>query len=189
MRVLTISILCAATALAQQPARDLKALGLEGGRFAPPTWEELTPAQRKMIENVLAGPRGNLGGPFNVMLRSPEMGDQLQQFGASMRFLESMPAKLRELAIILTARQWTSEYEWQVHSAAARQAGLSGAVVDAVRDGRRPEKLADDEAVVYTFAMELMTTKQISDATFATKRWRCCSTSIATRCRKARSRN
>jgi 4-carboxymuconolactone decarboxylase len=54
-----------------------------------------------------------------------------------------------------------------VHSAAARQAGLSGAVVDAVRDGRRPEKLADDEAVVYTFAMELMTTKQISDATFA----------------------
>jgi 4-carboxymuconolactone decarboxylase len=166
MRLFTLAILCAVSALAQQ--RDLKAIGLAGGRFEPPTWEQMTPQQRAMIEGVLAGPRGNnLGGPFNVLLRSPEMGNKLQDFGASMRFLESMPAKLREMAIILTARHWTSQFEWQVHAAAARQAGLGNAIVDAIRDGKRPEKMADDEAAVYTFATELLNTRQVSDPTFA----------------------
>jgi 4-carboxymuconolactone decarboxylase len=166
--VMTMALLAGA-ALAQ-PAPDLRALGLAGGRFAPLDWEQMTPAQRTMIQNVLSGPRGNLGGPFNVLLRSPEMGDQLQKFGASMRFLESMPAKLREMAIILTARHWTSQFEWRVHAAAARQAGLSDAIVEAIRDGRRPSAMTPEEAVVYDFATELLTTKQVSDAVFAAAR-------------------
>ena len=95
------------------------------------------------------------------------MGNKLQDFGASMRFLESMPAKLREMAIIMTARAWTSQFEWQVHAAAARQAGLSDAIINAIRDGKRPEEMADDEATVYAFATELLTSKQVGDAAFA----------------------
>jgi 4-carboxymuconolactone decarboxylase len=154
---------------AQQPP-DLRALGLAGGRFPPLDWEQMTPPQRAMIENVLKGPRGNLGGPFNVLLRSPEMGNKLQDFGASMRFLDSMPAKLRELAILLTARHWTSQFEWQVHAAAARQAGLADAIVEAIRDGRRPAVMTREEAAVYDFATELFTTKQVSDSTFEAAR-------------------
>lgn len=163
------ALLCSVPAVAQQPP-DVVALGLSGGRFAPPTWEEMTPEQRMLIEHVLAGPRDSLGGPFNVLLRSPEMGDKLQELGATMRFLDSIPAALRELAIIVTARHWSSEYEWQAHSRAALQSGLDPSVVDAIRDGRRPKALGRAEAAVYDFSTELLTTHEISDATFAAAR-------------------
>jgi len=120
-----------------------------------------------MVDHLLAGPRGGLGGPFNVLLRSPEMGDQAQAFGASMRFLTSMPAKLRELAIIVTARYWTSHYEWQAHRRAAAQAGLSEAIITDIAAGKRPAALDAQETVIYNFATELLTTKKVSDATFA----------------------
>jgi 4-carboxymuconolactone decarboxylase len=152
---------------AQQSPPDLKALGLAGNRFAPPTWEQMTPEQRQLIENVLAGPRDSLGGPFNVLLRSPAMGDKLQDFGASMRFLDSMPATLRELAIIVTARHWTSEYEWQAHARAAAQAGLDAAVIRAIAEGRKPAALKPDEKIVYDFCTELLGTHEVGDATFA----------------------
>ena len=165
-------LLCTASAFAQQSPPDLKALGLTGNRFAPPTWEEMTPEQRTLIEHVLAGPRDSLGGPFNVLLRSPQMGDGLQEFGATMRFLDSVPPVLRELAIIVTARHWKSEYEWQVHSRAAAQAGLDASIIDAIRAGRRPGSLAPAEAAVYDFSTELLTTHAVSDATFAAARER-----------------
>ena len=95
------------------------------------------------------------------------MGDLAQQFGASMRFLTSMPVKLREFAIIITSRYWTAQFEWQAHSVAARQAGLSDAVINAIAEGRKPQSLQPDETVVYNFATELLTTKQVSDPTFA----------------------
>ena len=76
-----------------------------------------------MIEHLLSGPRAGANGPFNVLLRSPEMGDLAQQFGASTRFKSSVPPRLNELAIIITARYWTSQYEWQAHHRAALQAG------------------------------------------------------------------
>jgi 4-carboxymuconolactone decarboxylase len=161
------AVLISAAALGQgTPPPDLEALGLAGGRFAPLTWEQMTAEQRTLIEHVLAGPRDSLGGPFNVLLRSPQMGDRLQEFGATMRFLDSIPAKLRELAIIITARHWVSEYEWRAHSRAAAQAGLDGSIIDAIRAGRRPESPAPDEAAVYDFATELLTTHAVSDATF-----------------------
>jgi 4-carboxymuconolactone decarboxylase len=163
-------LLCTASAFAQQSPPDLKALGLTGNRFAPPAWEEMTQEQRTLIEHVLAGPRDSLGGPFSVLLRSPQMGDQLQEFGAAMRFLESIPAVLRELAIIVTARHWNSEYEWQVHSRAAAQAGLDDSIIDAIRAGTRPKSLAPDQAAVYDFSTELLTTRGVSDSTFAAAR-------------------
>ncbi len=150
---------------AQEPARDL---GLVGNRFAPLKWEEMTPEQRAMVEHLTSGPRGNnLGGPFNVLLRSPEMGDLAQEMGGKLRFLESMPAKLREMAIILTARAWDAQYEWQAHRRAAARAGLDESIIQAIAEGRRPEKLTAEEAVVYNFGSELLATKHVSDATFA----------------------
>jgi 4-carboxymuconolactone decarboxylase len=158
--------LAAVVAVAQQ----VPELALRGDRFAPLTWQTMTPEQRTMAEHVLAGPRRGLDGPINVLLRSPEMGDLAQQFGASMRFLTSIPVKLRELAIIVTARHWTSQFEWQAHSRAAAQAGLDAAVITAIREGKRPTSLAPDETVVYNFVSELLTTKQVSDPTFAAAR-------------------
>src|SRR5882672_2497852 len=156
-----------AQAPATQPRPDPKTIQLRGDRFKPLTWDEMTPAQRTMMEHLFAGPRGGANGPFNVLLRSPEMGDIAQQFGASMRFNQSMPRKLNEMAIIITARYWTSQYEWYAHKRAALQAGLNPAIVDAIQNGRRPAGMAKDEEAVYTFCSELLNKKQVSDVTFA----------------------
>ena len=141
---------------------------LVGNRFKPLTYQEMTPAQKKMFENLLSGERRGAGGPFNVLLRSPEMGDLAQQFGASMRFHSSIPRKLNELAIIITARHWTSHYEWNAHRRAAQDAGLNQAIIEAVAAGKRPAGMQPDEEVVYNFCTELLTTKQVSDQTFQT---------------------
>jgi 4-carboxymuconolactone decarboxylase len=94
------------------------------------------------------------------------MGDLAQQFGAATRFRSSLPPKLNELAIIITARYWTSQYEWQAHHRAALQAGLKPEIADAIAQGRRPAGMQKDEEAVYTFCSELLNTKQVSDATF-----------------------
>ena len=145
---------------------DPRSLRLRGDRFKPLTYDEMTPAQKTMIEHLLSGPRAGADGPFNVLLRSPEMGDLAQQFGASMRFNSSIPRKLNELAIIITARYWTSQYEWQAHHRAALQAGLSPTIADAIAQGKRPTGMQNDEETVYNFCVELLNTKQVGDATF-----------------------
>ncbi len=171
-RLLTLCLAACAivgltAAQAPAPRPDPRTVRLRGDRFRPLTYDEMTPAQRTMIEHVLAGPRGSTDGPFNVQLRSPEMGDLGQQFGASTRFATTVPRKLYELAIIITARHWTAQFEWQAHHRGALQAGLPAAVADAIAEGRRPAAMAPDEAAVYNFATELLDTTQVSDATFA----------------------
>ena len=132
----------------------------------PLTYDEMTPA-KTMIEHVLSlRPRGSTDGPFNVQLRSPEMGDLGQQFGAATRFATSVPRKLYELAIIITARHWTAQFEWTAHHRSALQAGVSAAVCDAIAQGRRPSAMPADEEAVYNFATDLLEKKQVSDATF-----------------------
>lgn len=171
-----LTLLCAAGAYAvagaQNPAPaaappDPNSVRLEGDRFAPLAYRDMTPAQKKMIDNLLAGERRGAAGPFNVLLRSPEMGDLAQQFGASMRFHSSVPRRLNELAIIITARHWTSHYEWYAHRRAAQDAGLNQAIIDAVATNRRPAAMDADEQAVYDFCTEMLTTKQVSDRTFA----------------------
>jgi 4-carboxymuconolactone decarboxylase len=149
-----------------QQRPDPKTVRLRGDRFKPLTYDEMTPAQRTMIEHVLSGPRGSTDGPFNVQLRSPEMGDLGQQFGAATRFATSVPRKLYELAIIITARHWMAQFEWTAHHRGALQAGVSPAVCDAIAAGKRPSAMPPDEEVVYNFASELLEKKQVSDSTF-----------------------
>lgn len=167
---LTLTTLALSTvAFAQDGAalpEDLD-LDLSGNRFRPLEYAELDDAQRTMVANILAGPRTALGGPFNVLLRSPELGDLAQALGAYARYDSSLSDTLRELAIIMTARHWTAEFEWYAHKNAALAAGLDPATVEAIRAGRRPERMQDDEAALYQFVDELLRTHRVSDATFA----------------------
>src|SRR5207237_5561956 len=117
--------------------------------------------------NLLSGERRGMGGTFNVLLRSPEMGDMAQKLGAQVRFHSSLSPKLNKMAIIITGRYWTAQYEWTAHKRAALQAGLNPAIVDAIQNGRRPSGMEKDEEAVYNFCTELLKTKQVGDATFA----------------------
>jgi 4-carboxymuconolactone decarboxylase len=153
---------------AQAPPPNPRDIQLVGDRFKPLQWDEMTPQQKMMMEHLVSGERRGAGGPFNVLLRSPEMGDLAQQFGASMRFHSSLPRKLNEMAIIITARHWTAHYEWNAHRNAAAQAGLNEAIIQSIAAGKRPASMDADETIVYNFATELLNTKQVSDPVFKT---------------------
>jgi 4-carboxymuconolactone decarboxylase len=163
-RYIVIALVCfgAGVIAAQNP----RPLDLRGDRFKPLTAEQLSPAQRKMVDEVLAGPRGSLGGPYNVFLRSPDMGNLAQKFGEYVRFRTTVPRKLNEMAILMTAKWWASQFEWTAHKPAAAAAGLNAEVIDAIQAGRRPSRMLPDEATVYDFCAELHERRRVSDPTF-----------------------
>src|SRR5262245_16203900 len=148
----TLSLLIATAAglllAAQTPAPKPRDVPLVGDPFKPLKWDEMTPAQKTMMEHLVSGERRGAGGPFNVLLRSPEMGDLAQEFGAKMRFHSSLPRKLNEMAIIITARHWTAQYEWNAHRTAAAQAGLAEDKIQAIAAGKRPASMDADETVI-----------------------------------------
>jgi 4-carboxymuconolactone decarboxylase len=146
-------------------------------RFKPIPLESLTAEQRVLADEIWSGPRGAvknsaaakpgpLGGPFNVWLRSPDIGNIIQSLGAAIRFRTSLPPKLNELAIIVTARHWTSQYEWLAHHRLALEAGLDPAIGEDIAQGRRPAKMSEDEAIVHDFSRELHETHGVGDATY-----------------------
>ena len=153
---------CMVTVMAQ----NRPALNLVGDRFKPLTYDTMTPEQKAMTDHIMSGPRASMGGPFNALLRSPQLGDLAQQLGAYVRFNSSLPRHLNEMAIIMTARVWTAQYEWYVHKQAALQAGLNPAIAAAIADGKRPASMKPDEQALYDFCDELLKTKHVSDATF-----------------------
>jgi len=159
----------AATSAAQGTAAPPAELDpkLVGNRFAPLTWAEMSDAQKTMTRHVLDGPRTAMGGPFNVMLRSPVMGDLAQELGAQVRFNSGLQAPLREMAILMAARHWTSHYEWNAHKAAALSAGLNPAIVTAIAAGQLPRTMQANEAALHRFCSELLETKRVGDDTFA----------------------
>jgi len=162
-----LSCLLAVTAVsAQAPAPNPRDVKLVGDRFKPLKWDEMTPAQKTMIEHLFSGERRGASGPFNVLLRSPEMGDLAQQFGASMRFHSTLPPKLNEMAIIMTARYWTAQYEWSAHRKLAADAGLNESIIQAIATGKRPSSMDPAETAVYNFGTELLNSKQVSDPVF-----------------------
>ena len=162
--VITAVIGLMAIANAQTPAT--RELNLKGGRFKPLTYDQLTPAQKAMVGDLVPGQRGGLGGPFNVLLRSPEMGDLAQKLGAQLRFSSTIPGNLRELAILITARYWNAQYEWYSHRRFAIEEGVSPATADAIASGRRPRSLQPDEEIVYRFCTELLNEKRVNDKNF-----------------------
>ncbi len=163
-RVLVTIILIAGAAMSL--ARQTKELNLRGDRFAPLTFEQLTPEQETMVTDLLAGTRTSLNGPFNALLRSPEMGNHAQKLGEYVRFKTSVPRRLNEMAILMTARFWSSQYEWYGHETLALDAGLNRAVIDDIHAGRRPASMQADETIVYDFCTELRERRRVSDGTF-----------------------
>jgi 4-carboxymuconolactone decarboxylase len=139
---------------------------LVGNRFRPLNWAEMTEAQRTMTRHVLDGPRTAMSGPFNVMLRSPVMGDLAQELGAQIRFNSSLAAPLREMAILISARHWTTHYEWNAHKNVALTAGLDPKIITAIARRERPMGLSAPETALYDFCTELLATKGVDDATF-----------------------
>ena len=150
-------------AFGQTPAPQVV---LRGDRFQPLNPADFTPDQKAFIDEVLKSPNPTTAGPYNMLLRSPDLGRVTHEFGAYPRFRSTVPTKLNELAIMMAVRQWNSEFVWLAHRRAAQQAGLSPSVGDAIAANKRPATLAPDEAAVYNFCDELLTKKQVSDATF-----------------------
>jgi 4-carboxymuconolactone decarboxylase len=141
-------------------------LNLRGNRFKPLTWETLSPAQLTMVESVMSGRRGSMQGPYNVLLRSPELGNLAQQFGAHTRYHSSLPLALNEMAILLVARFWSSQFVWWAHKRIALEAGLDAALVDAIATGQPAPELGADTTAVYVFCDELLRTRRVGDATY-----------------------
>jgi len=139
--------------------------------------ENLTPEQRVLSDAIKSGPRaklassgaskpGPLGGPFNVWLRSPGIGDLVQKLGEEIRFRSSLAGKRNELAILLVSRHWTSQYEWVAHHKLALEGGLNPAIAADIAQGRQPANMDADETIVYNFSRELHETQKVSDATY-----------------------
>ena len=137
-------------------------------RFKPLTAEQLTPEQQRALDGLRTTPRQlSRGlGPFNALLRSPELLNRVQRVGAYIRFQSSIPQRLNELAILITARHWTAQYEWYAHRELAMQAGLALDIIAALAEDKRPERMSDDETVLYEFCTELLKTGQVSDTHF-----------------------
>jgi 4-carboxymuconolactone decarboxylase len=135
-------------------------------RMAPIPTDRMSPEQKKVAEAIMTGPRKSLGGPFNAWLRSPELADRLQQVGEYIRFKTSLDHRLNEFAILITAQDWGSQYEWYAHYPLAMKAGLDPKVAAELAEGKRPSSMKEDEALVYDFSTQLHRKHNVEDATY-----------------------
>src|ERR1700680_1423910 len=165
MMIVAQAIVSAQAPKQAKQAPDPRSLVLVGDRFKPLKYDEMTPEQKTMIDHLLAGERRGGGGPFNVLLRSPEVGDLGQQFGGAMRFRTGLPRDVSEVIIIMTGRFWMAQYEWNAHKNAALQNGVSQAIVDAIAAGKRPAGMAAEIEIAYNLIDELLTSHQVTDRT------------------------
>ena len=136
-------------------------------RMPPIPADKLTDAQKKAIEEFKAARSADISGPFVPLLRSPEVMTRARAMGDYLRFRSSLPPRLSEFVILLTARRWTQQYEWNAHAPLAVKGGLKEQIVKAVADGRRPEGMAEDEEIVFALFDEIQKTQSVSDATYA----------------------
>ena len=137
-------------------------------RMPPLAAAAMSAAQKKAAEELAAGPRGGVKGPFIPLLRSPELMDRLQKVGEYLRFRSSLEPRLSELLMLVVSRQWTQQFEWGVHVPLALKAGVKQETVQSLAEGRRPVGMAADEAIAYDFCDELMRNKGVCEATYRT---------------------
>ena len=136
-------------------------------RFPTLSPDTMTEEQRTVADAIQAGPRGSgLRGPFNALLRSPQLCDVVQRVGAYVRFGSSIPAPLNELAICMAGRKWGAQYEFYAHRRLGIDAGLSPAILDSIALGRRPGGMSGDETLIYEFVTELLSTGAVSDGRY-----------------------
>jgi 4-carboxymuconolactone decarboxylase len=137
-------------------------------RFAPLKAEELTPAQKAWADAITAPPRNAkfVNPPYRAYIRNPDLAPRLTALSEYLRWHTSLPPRLSELAILITARQWTAQYEWFAHYPLALKAGLDQKVVDAIALGKRPDNMKDDEAALYDLATALYVDRKVSDPVY-----------------------
>jgi 4-carboxymuconolactone decarboxylase len=135
-------------------------------RLPPVPPAQYTADQRAAAAAFEAARNGPVFGPFGLLIRSPNVMTAARQMGDHLRFGSAVGTTLSELAILVTAREWSQDYEWSVHAPIALRQGIRPEVVDAIAQGRRPEGMSADEALVYDFTIELHRNRQVSDATY-----------------------
>jgi 4-carboxymuconolactone decarboxylase len=129
---------------------------------------DLNPRQKEVADAIQSGPRGGgLRGPFNALLRSPDLCDLVQRVGAYVRYSSSIPAALNEMAICMAGRKWTAQYEFYAHRKLGIDAGLNPAILDAIAEGKTPANMSADETIVYNFVTALLSNGSVPDAQYA----------------------
>lgn len=157
-RMLAAAVVASLAAAAPVSAQD---------RLPPIPADKLTDAQKQAIQEFKTARGADVSGPFVPLLRSPEVMNRARAMGDYLRFKSTLPPRLSEFVILLTAREWTQNYEWDAHARLALQAGVSAETVDAVASGRRPDHLTPDETILYDLNSELQRHKSVSDETYA----------------------
>jgi len=136
-------------------------------RMPPIPADKMTEAQKKAAAEFAAARNSAPTGPFGVLLRVPELMDLAFKWRQHVQSRSALDQRLTEFVILISARHWTQQYEWNAHQPAAIKAGLKPEIVAAVADGRRPAQMAEDEAVLYDVCLELQRNHSVSDATYA----------------------
>jgi 4-carboxymuconolactone decarboxylase len=168
MRPRVVLALCAVTAMALAlmiPEVQVYSSDKEP-RFPQLQIERLTDQQRPFADEILKVSSIGISGPYNMLLRSPDMGQRVFRLLDYLRFNTSVPRRLNEFAILIQARLWTSQVEWTAHYPLALKAGLSEAVANDLKEGKRPAAMQPDEAAVYDLCMDISKNHVVSDATF-----------------------
>jgi len=137
-------------------------------RLDIPAEDSLNPAQRALLTAIASGPRGGFrfSGPFAIWLHAPELGQLAQALGAHCRYQTSLPPRLSEFAILVTARTWRAQYEWQAHAPMAEKAGVSAKTIRQLRAGRAPSGAPADERAIYDFVNELYRKRRVGDRVY-----------------------
>jgi 4-carboxymuconolactone decarboxylase len=160
--------LLAAGCLAALTAMPLASRAEDIARFAPLKAEELNPAQKAWADMIAAPPRNAkfTGPPYRAYIRNPDLAPRLSALSDYLRWNTSLPPRLSELAILITARQWTAQYEWFAHYPLALKGGLDPTVLSDIAAGKRPENMKDDEAALYDLVMALYRDKKVTDSVY-----------------------
>src|ERR1700712_4264217 len=158
-RLLTFIAIAASIAIAPSVRAE------EITRFLPLKAEEMTPPQKEWAEMIAAPPRNAKfnNPPYRAYIRNSELAPRLSALSDYLRWNTSLPPRLSELAILITARQWTAQYEWFAHYPLALKGGLDPKVAGDIAAGKRPDNMKDDEAALYDLAVALYRDKKVSD--------------------------
>lgn len=135
-------------------------------RLAPLDLDALTPDQKAVADAIRSGPRQGIRGPFEAWIRIPAFASHAQEIGSYCRFASSLPGDVREMAILLTGKQWRAQYEFWAHARLAREAGLPNHVIDAIRIGKPPDLDRDDLQVAFALTTEYFATNRVGAETY-----------------------
>lgn len=136
-------------------------------RIPLPAADEMTPEQRRVFDDIGALRRGHVPVHYHAALCNPELADKWQQIGELLRYRTSLPLRLSELAILVTACDQRCDYQWTAHQPVAAKAGLAPDIISAIKNGRRPDFTSTGEAAIFDYCTMLLQTKFVDSETHA----------------------